>query len=81
MAYLINGDLPEAVGSFRFTTVLTIVVQIGWRCHPVYSPQDCHSKVKHLTNIQDVSKPMSQTFPGYSPPPLKQKFLSTWVQK
>jgi hypothetical protein len=23
--------------------------------------------------IQDVSKPMSQTFPGYSPPPLKQK--------
>jgi hypothetical protein len=25
-------------------------------------------------HIQGVSKPMSQTFPGYSPPPLKQKF-------
>jgi len=30
--------------------------------------------------IQGVSKPMSQTFPGYSPP-LSKKFLSTWVQK
>jgi hypothetical protein len=33
-------------------------------------------------DIQCVSKSMSQTFPGYSPPPLKQKkFLSTWVLK
>jgi hypothetical protein len=31
------------------------------------------NKGAHLNTIQSVSKPMSQTFPGYSPPPLKQK--------
>ena len=34
-----------------------------------YTVASCWS----FSYIQGVSKPMSQTFPGYSPPPLKQK--------